>query len=92
MVFLDGEGFMKRDGYWRSPVVLDNLIARRELPVMAAVFVDPGASIAKLKGKPVGSALIDIRVQQLLEERLRHISHRLSASPSLPCWNAAPAC
>jgi hypothetical protein len=36
---------------------------------------------AKLQGKPVGSALIDIRVQQLLEERLRHISHRLSASP-----------
>src|SRR5437868_5981536 len=52
MVFLDGEGFMKRDGYWRAPVVLDNLIARKELPVMAAVFVEPGDSIAKVKGKP----------------------------------------
>ena len=39
------------------------------------------ANARKTLGKPVGSALIDIRVQQLLEERLRHISHRLPASP-----------
>jgi enterochelin esterase family protein len=52
MVFLDGELFMTRHGHWRSPAVLDNLIARSELPVMAAVFVDPGVSIAKHKGKP----------------------------------------
>lgn len=52
MVFLDGESWMKRDGYWRAPVVLDNLIARKELPVMAAIFVEPGQSIAKYKGKP----------------------------------------
>ena len=44
MVFLDGAylGFVQRDGSWRVPIVLDNLIARKELPVMAAVFVDPG--------------------------------------------------
>jgi enterochelin esterase family protein len=42
MVFLDGARFVQRDGDWRVPVVLDNLIARREIPVMAAVFVDPG--------------------------------------------------
>jgi len=52
MVFLDGKSWMERDGHWRAPVVLDNLIARRELPVIAAVFVDPGVSIAKYKGKP----------------------------------------
>jgi hypothetical protein len=33
------------------------------------------------EGQPIGSALIDIRVQQLLVERLRHIAHRLPASP-----------
>jgi len=38
---------MKRHGPWRAPVVLDNLIARKELAVMAAVFVDPGQSLAK---------------------------------------------
>jgi hypothetical protein len=33
------------------------------------------------EGQRIGSALIDIRVQQLLVERLRHIAHRLPASP-----------
>lgn len=42
MVFLDGFRFVQRDGDWRVPVVLDNLIARKDVPVMAAVFVDPG--------------------------------------------------
>lgn len=55
MVFLDGEWFMKRHGYWGAPVVLDNLIAHKELPIMAAVFVDPGVSIARWQGKPIQS-------------------------------------
>ena len=47
MVFQDGGrlGFVQRDGEWRVPVVLDNLIQKKELPVMAAVFVDPGQPI-----------------------------------------------
>jgi enterochelin esterase-like enzyme len=54
MVFMDGEWYMKRDGDWRVPVVLDNLIARKELPVMAAVFVDPGITVGK---NPDGSPM-----------------------------------
>src|SRR5262245_15344346 len=42
MVFQDGSSYAARDGSWRVPIVLNNLIARKELPVMAAVFVDPG--------------------------------------------------
>jgi enterochelin esterase-like enzyme len=42
MVFQDGTSFAMRDGEFRVPVVLNNLIAKKELPVMAAVFVDPG--------------------------------------------------
>lgn len=42
MVFMDGGGYVKRDGAWRVPVVLDNLIAKKELPLMAAIFVNPG--------------------------------------------------
>jgi enterochelin esterase-like enzyme len=45
MVFQDGGRFVQRDGMWRVPVVLDNLISRNELPLMAAVFVDPGQAI-----------------------------------------------
>jgi enterochelin esterase-like enzyme len=43
MVFLDGTRFAAEDGTWgRVPVVLNNLIAKKEIPVMAAVFIDPG--------------------------------------------------
>jgi enterochelin esterase-like enzyme len=56
MVFQDGDWYVKRDGAWRVPVVLDNLIARKELPVMVAVFVNPGTSIGKnADGSPIDS-------------------------------------
>lgn len=42
MVFQDGGGFVSRTGGWRVPVVLDNLIHRKELPLMAAIFINPG--------------------------------------------------
>jgi sugar lactone lactonase YvrE len=40
MIFLDGSGYAG-DGV-RVPVVLDNLIAKRDLPPMMAIFLDPG--------------------------------------------------
>lgn len=40
MIFLDGNGFAGNG--MRIPVVLDNLIAKGELPPMAAIFVQPG--------------------------------------------------
>ena len=42
MVFQDGSSYAARDESWRVTIVLNNLIVRKELPVMAAVFVDPG--------------------------------------------------
>src|ERR1051325_7596415 len=35
MVFMDGGGYVRREGSWRTPVVLDNLIAKHEIPMMA---------------------------------------------------------
>jgi gluconolactonase len=40
MIFLDGSGYA--GNAVRVPVVLDNLIARRDVPPMIAVFIDPG--------------------------------------------------
>ena len=40
MIFLDGGGYAGDNV--RVPVVLDNLIAKRDLPPMAAIFIDPG--------------------------------------------------
>ena len=42
MVFNDGQAFKNMEGDLRAPNVLDNLIDRRELPVMLAVFINPG--------------------------------------------------
>ena len=42
MVFNDGQAFKNREGDLRAPNVLDNLIDRREIPVMLAVFINPG--------------------------------------------------
>jgi enterochelin esterase-like enzyme len=42
MIFNDGQAFKNMEGDLRAPNVLDNLIDRRELPVMLAVFINPG--------------------------------------------------
>ena len=42
MIFNDGQAFVTPEGDSRAPNVLDNLIYRREIPVMIAVFINPG--------------------------------------------------
>jgi enterochelin esterase family protein len=42
MIFNDGQAYKNMDGDLRAPNVLDNLIDRREIPVMLAVFINPG--------------------------------------------------
>ncbi|BCS30918.1 hypothetical protein TBR22_A01190 [Luteitalea sp. TBR-22] len=42
MIFQDGQAFIDMNGSARVPNVLDNLIYRRELPVMIAAFINPG--------------------------------------------------
>jgi enterochelin esterase-like enzyme len=42
MIFNDGQAFMAPTGNLRAHNVLDNLIFRREIPVMLGVFINPG--------------------------------------------------
>ena len=42
MIFNDGQAFLAPAGNLRAFNVLDNLIYRREIPVMLAVFINPG--------------------------------------------------
>jgi enterochelin esterase family protein len=42
MVFNDGEAYLDNAGWFRIPAVLEDLTARRELPSIAALFVNPG--------------------------------------------------
>jgi enterochelin esterase-like enzyme len=50
MVFQDGAGYVNEKGQFRTPVVLDNLIHRKELPVMIGIFINPGDVPARGQG------------------------------------------
>jgi enterochelin esterase-like enzyme len=51
MVFQDGEGYINRNGNRPTLNVLDNLMAQGKIPVMIAVFTNPG-DISQLPGTP----------------------------------------
>jgi enterochelin esterase family protein len=42
MVFQDGHAYMDPNGQVRAPIVIENLIYRREIPVMLSVYINPG--------------------------------------------------
>jgi enterochelin esterase family protein len=42
MVFQDGGGYQGENGSYRVPVVFDNLIAKKKMPVTIAIFINPG--------------------------------------------------
>ena len=77
MVFFDGGGMLKADGAYRVPLVFDNLIAKKEMPVTIAVGINPGVVPATLPGaKPRANrsfeydSLGDANARFLLEELL----------------------
>jgi enterochelin esterase-like enzyme len=50
MIFFDGNGYLKPDGNIRATVVLDNLIAKKEIPVTIGIFITPGTFKAAAPG------------------------------------------
>lgn len=50
MVFMDGGGYSNPKGGFRVPIVFDNLIHQKKMPVTIAVFVNPGTITATMKG------------------------------------------
>jgi enterochelin esterase-like enzyme len=54
MIFQDGHTYQKEDGDFRVPVVFDNLIAAKEMPVTIAVFIDPGFRQKEFPDAPRG--------------------------------------
>jgi enterochelin esterase-like enzyme len=91
LVFQDGAGYVKADGAFRAPVVLDNFIAKGELPVTVAVFVSPGVFAPSIPGAAprsnrsfeydsLGDRYARFLVEELLPEALSGL--RVSESPS----------
>lgn len=52
MVFQDGGGFQDPRGQYRVPVVFDNLIHKKEMPVTIGVFINPGVIPTRDKAHP----------------------------------------
>jgi len=42
MVFQDGRGYVDEKGSFRVPIVFDNLIHKKEMPVTIGIFINPG--------------------------------------------------
>jgi enterochelin esterase family protein len=55
MVFQDGGGYVNADGQFRVPVVFDNLIHKKEIPVILGIFINPGTIPPSGSGKKPGS-------------------------------------
>lgn len=47
MVFQDGGGYQNAKGTYRAPTVMDNLIHKKEIPVMIGIFINPGVFAGK---------------------------------------------
>jgi enterochelin esterase-like enzyme len=54
MIFQDGQAFMHDEGSLRAQNVMDNLIHRREIPVMIGVFINPGRTPEQPEPSPKG--------------------------------------
>jgi enterochelin esterase-like enzyme len=52
MIFQDGQAFKDENGDIRAQNVMDNLIYRREIPVMLAVFINPGRTPEQIEPSP----------------------------------------
>lgn len=46
-IFQDGGGYIKDEGEWRVPVVFDNLIQQKAIPVTIGIFINPGVLKAR---------------------------------------------
>lgn len=50
MVFQDGRNYVNEKGQFRVPVVFDNLIHKKEMPVTIGIFLNPGSIPAAIPG------------------------------------------
>jgi enterochelin esterase family protein len=90
MVFQDGSAYVSTNGNFRVPVVFDNLIAKKEMPVTIGVFINPGeVPASETGGQPKRNrsyeydSLSDQYARFLLEEILPEVGkkYKLTSDP-----------
>ncbi|MEO6244144.1 MAG: alpha/beta hydrolase-fold protein, partial [Opitutaceae bacterium] len=101
MVFFDGAGMMNATGAYRVPVVFDNLIAKKEIPVTIVVAVNPGTVAAS--GAPgakarsqrsyeydsLGDANARFLLDELLPEALKGLNVTADPAGRAVCGNSS---
>ena len=93
MVFQDGHTYVKEDGDFRVPVVFDNLIQQKAMPVTIGLFVNPGQHGSELPKDPWKGdnrsfeydTLTNQYVRMLTEELIPELSktYKLADSPKM---------
>jgi len=82
MVFQDGVGYMGTNGGWRVPVVFDNLIAAKEMPVTIAIFLNPGMRGEQSNRSFEYDSLGDAYAKFLINEAIPFVTNRYSLTIS----------
>ena len=98
MVFFDGGGYVKADGSSRVPVVFDNLIAKKDMPVTIGVFISPGSIKATAPGAQDRSnrsfeydSLGDANARFLLDEVMPVVAKDFNLTKDPAGWAIAGA-
>src|SRR5580765_7730564 len=78
MVFQDGMGYISTNGSWRVPLVFDNLIAAKEMPVTVAIFLNPGMRGDQSNRSFEYDSLGDAYARFLLNEALPFVTNTYS--------------
>ncbi len=93
MIFQDGAGMVDEKGRWRVPIVFDNLIHKKDMPVTVGIFINPGVIEAKDSASRQNrynrsyeyDGLGDRYARFLVDEILPEVakSHELTKDPNL---------
>jgi gluconolactonase len=83
MVFQDGGGYVDEKGSWRVPIVFDNLIHKKQMPVTIGIFINPGVvppaadkALPRFNRSFEYDGLGDQYVRFLLEEILPEVARK----------------
>lgn len=78
MVFQDGLGYLSTNGSWRVPLVFDNLIAAREMPVTIGIFLNPGTRAGQSNRSFEYDSLGDAYARFLIQEAIPFVTNTFS--------------
>lgn len=84
MVFQDGHAYVKKDGDFKAPIVFDNLIHQKEMPVTIGIFINPGHNAPELPDNPFRASnrsweydeLSDLYACFLIEEIIPEVGNK----------------